>query len=299
MARHADIRIGVSGWRYKPWRGVFYPPGLPQRRELAFIGETFGAVEINGTFYSLQRPESFDAWAADVPADFLFALKGSRYITHYKKLNDVEAALANFFAQGLFLLGNKLGPILWQLPPSVHFDPERLDRFLALLPYDTDGAGRLARRHDGRVTGRAVVTPKANMRLRHAVEVRHASFVNPGFLALLRRHSVALVCADSVEWPRLMDVTSDFVYCRLHGSRELYVSGYCSRELGQWADRAVTWATGGEPKDGQRIAARSAPRRAGRDVFVFFDNDAKVRAPFDAQGLVRRVEKRLGRSRRK
>jgi uncharacterized protein YecE (DUF72 family) len=293
MARHGDIRIGISGWRYPPWRGVFYPDKLPQRRELAFVAENFRTVEINGTFYSLQRPEYFEAWAAEVPEDFLFAVKGSRLITHNKKLRDIEAPLANFFAQGLFNLGRKLGPFLWQFSPQFRFDPERLQAFFGLLPRDTEQAARLARRHDYRVSGRSVLTPKATTRLRHAVEIRHQSFVDPAFIKLLRRHDVALVCADTVDWPRLMDLTSDFVYCRLHGSEELYASGYDDDALDVWAHRVAAWATGGAPKDAERVIDRPAHKRAKRDVFVFFDNDAKVRAPFDAKGLIARVEQRL------
>jgi uncharacterized protein YecE (DUF72 family) len=293
MARHGDIRIGISGWRYRPWRGVFYPPGLPQRRELAFCGERFRAVEINGTFYSLQRPEFFRAWAAEVPDDFVFAVKGSRFITHNKKLKDIEAPLANFFAQGLLELGTKLGPFLWQFAPRFRFDPERLERFFALLPRDTDAAARLARRHDRRVEGRAALVPRAAMRLRHAIEIRHESFVDPAFVALLREHDVALVCADTVAWPLLMDVTSDFVYCRLHGSEVLYASGYDDAALDMWADRLAAWARGREPADAVRVIDRPGPKLPRRDVYVFFDNDAKVRAPVDAQGLIARVGQRL------
>jgi uncharacterized protein YecE (DUF72 family) len=294
MTRRGVVRIGVSGWRYPPWRGVFYPTGLPQRRELHFIGETFGTVEINGTFYGLQRPDFFEACAAEVPDDFVFAVKGSRFITHNKKLSDVEAPLANFLAQGLLRLGRKLGPILWQLPPSFRFDAERVERFLVMLPRDSDALARLARRHDERLRGRAAVTPKADIAVRHAMEIRHESFVDPQFIALLRKHGVALVCADSVEWPRLADVTSDFVYCRLHGSEELYASGYDDAALDRWADWVAAWAVGKEPKDAERVVDRAAPKRARRDVFVFFDNDAKVRAPYDALGLTARVEKRMG-----
>ncbi len=297
MASHGDIRIGISGWRYPPWRGVFYPKGLRQRRELAFCGEAFRALEINGTFYSLQRPEFFEAWAADVPADFVFAVKGSRFITHAKKLREIEAPLANFFAQGLFNLGRKLGPFLWQFAPRFRFDAELLAAFFTLLPRDTDQAAGLARRHDHRVAGRALVQANAPMRLRHAIEIRHPSFVDPAFIDLLRRHDVALVCADTVDWPFLMDVTSDFVYCRLHGSEELYASGYDDAALDVWADRVVAWARGGEPADAERVIDRSGPKLSARDVYVFFDNDAKVRAPFDAQGLIRRVEARLAKAR--
>jgi uncharacterized protein YecE (DUF72 family) len=296
MAKHGDVRIGISGWRYKPWRGVFYPPGLPQRRELAFCGEKFRAVEINGTFYSLQRPEYFRAWAAEVPDGFVFAVKGSRFITHNKKLKDVETPLANFLAQGLLELGRKLGPFLWQFAPRFRFDPERLEGFFALLPRDTDEAARLARKHDRRVEGRAALAPRVDMPLRHAIEIRHPSFVDPAFVALLREHDVALVCADTVAWPLLMDVTSDFIYCRLHGSEELYASGYDDAALDAWADRVTAWARGREPADAVRAVDAPGPKLPKRDVFVFFDNDAKVRAPFDAQGLIARVERRLGDS---
>jgi uncharacterized protein YecE (DUF72 family) len=294
VTRYGHIRIGISGWRYKGWRGVFYPKDLPQRRELAFVGETFDAAEINGTFYSLQRPEFFERWTAEVPDDFVFAVKGSRFITHNKKLMDVEVPLANFFAQGLFNLGKKLGPFLWQFAPTFRFDPERLERFFSVLPSDTDAAARLARRHDYRVTGRAVLKPKVDMKLRHAIEIRHQSFVDPAFIKLLRKHDIALVCADTVSWPLLMDVTADFVYCRLHGSEVLYASGYDDAALARWADRVVMWAHGREPVDADRVIDRAGPKRARRNVYVFFDNDAKVRAPFDAQGLIKRVEKRLG-----
>jgi uncharacterized protein YecE (DUF72 family) len=293
MQRHGEVRIGISGWRYRGWRGRFYPAGLAQRRELAYVGEKFGAVEINGTFYSLQRPEYFERWAQEVPDDFLFALKGSRFITHNKKLKDIEAPLANFFAQGLFNLGPKLGPFLWQFSPRFRFDAERLESFLKLLPKDTDEAVRIARLHDRRVSGRAVLKTKTSMRLRHAFEIRHDSFRDPAFVRLLRKHRAALVCADTVEWPRLMDITADFAYCRLHGSRELYASGYGDRALTRWADRVAAWSRGGEPDGAERIVDKPAPKRARRDVFVFFDNDAKVRAPIDALTLAKKVDRLL------
>jgi uncharacterized protein YecE (DUF72 family) len=294
MRRIGDIRVGISGWRYRGWRGVFYPHKLPQSRELAHAAALMQAVEINGTFYSLQRPAWFARWAAETPADFVFALKGSRFITHAKKLLEVETALANFFAQGLLGLGAKLGPFLWQFSPAFRFDPDRLERFFALLPRDTFAAAELARRHDARVDGRALVEVDANRPLRHAVEIRHGSFVDPDFIALLRRHGIALVVADTVSWPLLGDVTADFVYCRLHGSEELYASGYGDEALEVWAERVVTWARGGEVADLTHAAATPGSRRT-RDVFVFFDNDAKVRAPFDALSLMRKVRERLDR----
>jgi uncharacterized protein YecE (DUF72 family) len=290
-----DIRIGISGWTYASWRGKFYPEDLPHARELHFASRALNTIEINGTFYSLQRPESFARWAAETPENFVFALKGPRFITHMKRLKEVEMPLANFLASGVLRLGPKLGPIVWQLPERQVFEPQRLEDFFALLPRDTDAALRLARRHDERLKGRAWLAIDKKRKLRHALEIRHPSFIDPAFIALLRRQRIALVCADSVAWPRLMDTTADFIYCRLHGSEELYASGYDDPALDRWARRVLAWAQGGEPKDGKRAAATPAPKRNSRDVFVYFDNDAKVRAPVDAQGLAARVARRLKR----
>ncbi|MDI3309757.1 MAG: DUF72 domain-containing protein [Acetobacteraceae bacterium] len=289
MAPPGEIRIGISGWRYRPWRGVFYPAGLPQKDELAFAASRFNTLEINGTFYALQRPESFAAWAAATPPGFLFAVKGPRFITHMLKLRNARTALANFLASGVLCLGDRLGPILWQLPASFRFDPERTEAWLAFLPRDTEAAARLARQHDpSRLAGRAFCEPGPLRPLRHALEVRHPSFVRADFVEMLRRHGVALVCSDTVGWPRLMDVTAGFVYCRLHGVEEFYASGYDPPVIEAWARRILAWAGGGEPADAER-AAGPAPDRAPRDVFVYFDNDAKVRAPFDAAALIRRI----------
>lgn len=264
------VRIGISGWSYPGWRGKFYPKGLPQKRELEYAARQFASVEINSTFYRMQTPDAFAAWAAQAPEDFVFAVKGPRFITHMKQLNDVTVPLANFFASGVLRLGAKLGPILWQFSPRFRFDADRLAAFFALLPRDTKAAARLGRRHDHRLKAPAWL--KADERpLRHAIEIRHDSFRSQAFIDLLRKHDVALVCADTVEWPLLMDVTSDFVYCRLHGSEELYASGYDAAALDTWAARVVAWAEG------------------ARDVFVYFDNDAKVRAPVDAVGLMERI----------
>ena len=287
------VRIGISGWVYKPWRGVFYPEKLTHKRELAHAASIFNSIEINGTFYSLQRPESFARWAEETPEDFVFSVKGPRFITHILRLKEVQTPVANFLASGILRLGRKLGPILWQFPPSFKFAPERLEAFLKLLPHDTEAASALARRHDKHVSGRSALTSDAKRPLRHSIEIRHKSFVTPEFIDLLRTHNVALVCADTVEWPRLMDLTSDFVYCRLHGSEVLYASGYDDQSLDQWATRVVAWARGQEPADAERVIKNDEPKRAARDVFVYFDNDAKVRAPFDAQGLTARIQKLL------
>lgn len=284
------IRIGISGWRYDRWRGKFYPPGLAQRRELEYASRCFPSIELNGSFYSLQSPRSYAAWREATPARFVFAVKGSRYITHQRRLRDCEPALANFFASGLLRLGPKLGPLLWQLPPSFRFDPERLEAFLAALPRTTAAAASLARRRDReRMRGRSVLKADRNRRIRHALEVRHESFCVPEFPALLRRHRVALVVADTAgRWPYLEDVTANFVYLRLHGDEELYASGYTEEALDRWAARIRAWHSGGEPKDTVRIGER-APRRKRRDVYCYFDNDMKVHAPFDAQALMERL----------
>ena len=292
-ASQGKIHIGISGWRYKGWRGVFYPEKLPQRRELEFASRKFDTIELNGSFYSLQRPQSFLQWQAETPPDFTFAIKGSRYITHMLRLRNVEGALANFFAQGLLHFGAKLGPILWQLPPNFTFEPERLEQFLALLPRTLKQAAELARNHDDRLKDRSWFQVRKDATLRHALEIRHESFVTEKFIRLLRRYGVGLVVADTVEWPLLMDVTSDFVYCRLHGSEELYASGYEADALDVWARRVVAWARGEEVTDGRRASTRDAPKRKRRDVFVYFDNDMKVRAPFDAEQLRDRVTRLL------
>jgi uncharacterized protein YecE (DUF72 family) len=286
----AQIRVGISGWRYRRWRGTFYPRGLPQRRELEYAARHVRSVEINGSFYSLQRPEHYRAWYEATPAGFVFAVKGGRFITHMKRLGGGEAPLANFFASGVLRLDDKLGPILWQLPPSQRFDEPRLAAFLALLPRDTRAAAALARRHDARLQGRAWTRPGRSRPLRHAFEVRHESFRDPRFVALLRRHRAALVVADTAgAWPLMEDVTADFVYVRLHGESELYASGYTEAALAAWAARVRAWARGRTPAGSRLVAPPAPPRAGGRDVFVYFDNDAKVRAPFDATALAARL----------
>ena len=283
-----DVRIGISGWTYAPWRGVFYPEKLPHKQELHYSSRAFSTIEINGTFYSLQTPKSFLRWRDETPDEFVFAVKGSRYITHMRRLRDIETPLANYFASGVLALGPKLGPILWQFPPSFSFKPELIEPFFKLLPRTTEDAAVLASGHDARLAEQAFVEPVVRGRIRHAMEVRHPSFVCEEFIALLRKYRVALVCADTVAWPRLMDVTADFVYCRLHGSKELYASGYGAKALDEWAVRVASWASGGEA-EGEHASRKAAPRRAKRDVYVYFDNDMKVRAPVDARGLARRV----------
>ena len=267
-----SIRIGTSGWLYPPWRGVFYPEGLAHRRELEYLSRRVNSVEINGSFYSLQKPESYRRWAAETPEDFVFAVKGGRFITHMKRLREPETVLANFFASGPLALGPKLGPILWQTPANLQFDFDVFDHFLSVLPRTTTELAALAARHDERLDGRALTEADADRPVRHAFEVRHPGFKDPAFPRLLREHGVACVLADTAgTWPVFDEVTADFVYVRLHGDKELYASGYTPAALARWSKRIRGWAT-------------------DHDVYVYFDNDMKVMAPRDAMALLDRLD---------
>ena len=284
------LRIGISGWTYAPWRGVFFPKGLPQKRELAFASRQVNSIEINGSFYSLQRPASYRAWYGATPPGFVFAVKAGRYLTHLRRLKDVETPLANFFASGVLCLREKLGPFLWQLPPNFRFDRDRLATFFDLLPGDTAAAAKLAQRHDDRLAGRTATEPEHAGPLRHALEIRHPSFETGDFVELLREHNIGLVIADTAgKWPFIEDVTSDFVYVRLHGSEQLYVSGYTDAALDEWARKIRTWVRGGTPEGAKRLGAPNSANAAARDIYVYFDNDAKVHAPFDAIALAKRL----------
>ena len=290
MSPAGTVRIGISGWTYAPWRGNFYPPGLLHADELSYASRQVDTIEINGTFYGLQRPDAFARWHDETPENFVFAVKGPRFITHIRRLREVETPLANFFASGVLRLEEKLGPVLWQFPASFRFSPERLDQFFALLPRDTEAATALAERRSEWFADRAWAKTGQRRELRHAIEIRHQSFLDPAFVVLLRRHRVALVFADSVAWPYAEDVTADFVYLRLHGSEELYASGYSDEALDHFAARIKLWAAGLEPNDARRVTPETGPARAeARDVFVYFDNDAKVRAPVDARSLRARL----------
>lgn len=277
-------RVGISGWRYASWRGDFYPKGLVQRRELEYVGERMSSVELNGSFYSLQRRASYERWRDAVPEGFVFAVKGPRFITHMLRLRNAENAMANFFASGVLALGAKLGPILWQLPERQELDVELLEAFFAGLPRSTAEALELARRHDERMVGRAWLEGVTDAPLRHVLEPRARSFETAEAVELLRRHDVALAVADTAgRWPAFGEVTSDFVYIRLHGSRELYASGYTPEELDGWAERIRGWTSGSATPDGRP-----------RDVYAYFDNDIHGHAPHDAVALASRVERRPG-----
>lgn len=263
----AFARIGISGWTYAPWRGVFYPPKLPHRLELEYAAERLDSIEINGSFYSLQRPTSYRTWAERTPDEFVFSVKGGRYITHILRLKNARGAVANFFASGVLALGPKLGPLLWQLPPTLQFEAGEVDAFLGMLPRTTTEAAALARETTLK-EDRTHLAAGEERPLRHAVEVRHASFDVPEFAALARAHGVAIVLADTAgRYPVIRDTTADFVYVRLHGDEELYTSGYTDESLDRWA------------------AELSIHLAQGRDVYAYFDNDVKVRAPYDAMGL--------------
>lgn len=282
----ADLRIGVSGWSYPHWRGgAFYPAGLPQSRELAYLSRRVNSLEINGSFYSLLTPQAYARFRDAAPAGFLFAVKGSRFITHVKQLAGVETPLANFFASGVLRLEGKLGPVLWQLPAR-RVPLERLVRFLELLPRDTAAASRLAGRHDDRVRGRASWVVHGNRRLRHALEVRHRDSLSPEVARLCRDRNVALVFADSGSWPATEELTSGFVYLRLHGSPATYASEYGAARLAAWARKVRAWSGGGEPAGAARITGWKPPARKGRDVYVYFDNDGEAHAPHDALRLM-------------
>jgi uncharacterized protein YecE (DUF72 family) len=278
VARAGTPRVGISGWRYTPWRGEFYPKGLVQRDELAYASERLTSIEINGSFYSLQRPTSYALWKEQTPDDFVFSVKGGRYITHLLRLKNAHGALANFFASGVLGLGEKLGPFLWQLPERVEFDATVLDEFLAQLPRTTTDAAALAA-ESSLESDRTLTTVDVDRPLRHALEVRSPTFDTAEAFEIVRRHDVALVIADTAgTWPMLREITSDFVYVRLHGAEELYASGYDAPALDRWEADIRSWLDGSGSPDGRP-----------RDVFVYFDNDLKVRAPFDAMALIERL----------
>jgi uncharacterized protein YecE (DUF72 family) len=282
------IRIGVSGWSYEEWKGGFYPEDLPDDSQLEFSARAFDTIEINGTFYSLTDPATCRRWRDAAPRGFQYSVKGSRYITHIKRLKEPHSALANFFASGVLDLGDRLGPILWQLPQGSKFDGERLDEFLEALPTDTSAAADLARKHDERVED-VSYGPGQRHRLRHAVEVRHETFLQTDTAKIAHRHGVALCSSHSKEWPYFEEITAGFVYLRLHGPAKLYASPYSESDLDWWAERISIWNEGGEPDDAERISGLSPPPRKTRDVYVYFDNTAHGHATENARRLIDRI----------
>ena len=264
----ATIRAGIGGWVFAPWRGVFYPEGLAQSRELAHASRQVTSIEINGTFYGAQKPTSFRKWYAETPEDFVFSVKGPRYATHRRALGEAGSSIERFFGSGVFELREKLGPILWQFPPTMQFDAANFGAFLDLLP----------REHEGRA-------------IRHVLEVRHPSFAAPAFIELLRRHGVALAVVEDKDRPAIQDVTADFVYARLQKGDEKLKAGYPPKALDQWAKRAKVWASGGEPADLPRVEKKHASKTP-RDVFLYFIHEAKLRAPAAAMALIERFGRR-------
>jgi uncharacterized protein YecE (DUF72 family) len=260
------IRVGIGGWVFAPWRGEFYPKGLPQARELEHASRQLTSIEINGTFYRTQKPESFRKWADETPDDFVFSLKGPQFATNRRVLAEAGSSIERFFASGVLELKSKLGPILWQMAPTKKFDPEDFAGFLALLPPKIDGKA-----------------------IRHVVEVRHESFLVPAFIDLLRKFSVAVVLVESGKHPLIADVTGDFVYARLQGTSDKEKTGYPAKALDLWAKRGRAWADGGAPDDLATVGGK-APAKAKRDVFIYMISGAKVRAPAAAMALIERLK---------
>lgn len=285
----SELRVGISGWRYAPWRGDFYPPGLKQKNELAYASRAVNCLEINGSFYALQTPERYAKWRDATPDDFIFSVKGPRFITHSKRLNAVEQPLANFFASGVLALQHKLGPILWQFPPRFSPSLARLNNFLNLLPRTQGEAAQLAQRSKRGGTPAPHKHRRAQP-LRHALEIRSHDALTPDLVALLRDHQVALVVSDgAIQWPCVEEVTADFLYLRLHGDKALYQSGYSEQALEGWKKRLRIWRQGKQPADAHLLSKRRKPSADELDIYCFFDNDMKVHAPFNAYRLLEKL----------
>lgn len=294
------IFVGMSGWTFEGWRGDFYPKGLVQRKELEFASRKVNSIEINGTFYGLQKPASFQKWFDETPEDFLFSVKAPQYITHVRRLKEVAEPAANFFASGLLCLKQKLGPILWQFPPNVMLKDDRFEKFLDLLPHNSKDAARLAKKHSSKMDGRSYTQVDEDFPIRHAFEFRHPSFQNPDFIELLRAHGVAVVFAHSgLKSPYMEDLTADFIYARLHGQEDQFKKGYTKELINWWAERITCWTQGKQPDDAQCISEKK-PKSLKRDAFIYFDNEAKEYAPHNAIQLADRLElKEVIRTKRK
>jgi uncharacterized protein YecE (DUF72 family) len=260
--------VGIGGWTFAPWRGVFYPQGLPHAQELRYAAERLTSIEINGTFYRTQSPASFRKWAAETPDDFVFSLKGPRYATQRKPLADAAPSIERFYESGPLELGDKLGPVLWQFAPFLKFDPDDFGAFLKLLPRE-----------------------RAGRKLRHVVEARHPSFSDPRLIELLREHEVALAIVESDKHAVIEDLTADFVYARLERAQPDEPTGYAAKDLDRWAGRIKVWAQGGEPADATRLHAKPAPKAKARDCFFYFISGAKERNPAAAMAMIERLGK--------
>ena len=258
--------VGVGGWTYEPWRGVFYPKGLPHARELSYAAQHLTSIEVNGTFYSTQSPKTFRKWASEVPDGFVFSLKGPRYAVNRRVLADAGDSIKRFLDSGITELGDKLGPLLWQFAPHKKFDEADFGKFLELLPKKLDGRA-----------------------LRHVVEVRSDTFKTPAFIALLRKFAIPVVYAEHESYAEIADITGDFVYARLQKGDEKLKAGYTPKALDGWAARAKTWLKGGQPADLPRVDKKPA-RKTPRDVFIYFIHEAKLRAPAAAMALIERLK---------
>ncbi|MGJ4926053.1 DUF72 domain-containing protein [Bradyrhizobium sp. HKCCYLS2038] len=261
----SQIYIGIGGWTFAPWRGVFYPDKLPQSKELEYAASKLTSIEINGTYYGSQKPESFRKWAREVPDGFIFSLKGPRFATNRRVLAEAGDSVKRFYDTGVLELGDRLGPVLWQFAPTKKFDEADFGKFLELLPRELDGR-----------------------KLRHVVEVRHDSFCVPGFVKLLREFATPVVYAEHGKYPAIADVAGDFVYARLQKGNDELKTCYPPKQLDAWAKRLQLWAAGGEPDDLPRVDETSA-KKTPRDVFAYVIHEGKVRAPAGAMELIERV----------
>lgn len=261
------VWVGISGWTFPGWRGTFYPEGLVQRKELEYASHRLSSVEINGTFYSLQRPKTFQAWRDVTPDNFMFSVKAPQFITHVLRLKEVEKPLANFLASGILSLNEKLGPILWQFPPNVMLKDDRFEKFIRMLPHDTKRASQIALRHDAKMKGRSWTKVGTALPMRHAFEFRHPSFLNKDFISFLTEHNIAFVMAHAGgKTPYIEEPTADFVYARLHGEGKPYAKGYPKKEISHWAEKIKGWTK-------------------KQEVFIYFSNEAKVFSPAGALAL--------------
>ena len=265
-AERRRIRVGVGGWTYEPWRDNFYPAGWPKTRELEYASRQLSAIEINATYHGTQRRTSFAKWRDETPDDFVFSVKASRYATNRRVLAEAGDSIARFVDSGIAELGPKLGPIVWQFATTKHFEADDFEAFLALLPKQVEGVA-----------------------LRHVLDVRHASFMCPEYLALARRHGAATVFTDSDDYPSFADPTADFVYARLMRAEAGQPSGYAPPALDAWRERVRQWSRGEEPADLPRVESAQKPARGPREVYVYFINGAKERAPAAAQALLERL----------
>jgi uncharacterized protein YecE (DUF72 family) len=267
MTAKSHIYLGIGGWTFAPWRGVFYPKGLPHAKELAYASERLTSIEVNGTFYRTQSPATFRKWASEVPDGFVFSIKGSRFVTNRRVLKEAGESIERFLNSGVTELGPKLGPLLWQFAPFKKFDEADFGGFLELLPATFNG-----------------------LKLRHVVEVRHDSFKTPEFIALLRKFKIAVVFTDHDTYPNIADITGDFLYARLQRGEDTITTAYPPKQIKEWAGRLQAWADGKEPKDLPRVDAKAKPKTAPRDVFAYVIHEGKVRAPAAAMALIERLK---------